>query len=159
MPVQHPQHRSFARVSLALVSVMALSLAGCTVRESHGEGGDKKVDINTPVGEIHVNTNDADPKAVGMSVYPGAKVRDDHDDNSATVNMSMFGLKVVALKYQTSDAPDKVLDYYRKELKSSFGNVIECKGNAAHIVGKPGDSGELTCDEHDHGAQIHVDTD
>jgi hypothetical protein len=178
MPTQATQLHKRARLALALLAAAAtvLSLAGCTIRESHAEG-DKKVDINTPIGEIHtsegknkkvdistpfggihVNTNDADPKSVGMTVYPGATVRQDHDDNSATVNMSMFGLKVVALKYQTADKSDKVLDFYRKELKS-YGAVLECKGNDTHVTVKPGESTDLTCEDHGGGAQIHVDTD
>lgn len=160
---------------LVALAALAMLLGACTIRESHSgddkkvdistpiggihttEGKNKKVDIDTPFGGIHVNTNDADPKTVGMSVYPGAQIREGKDDHSATVDMSLFGLKVVALKYETSDPPDKVLNYYRKELKS-FGNVLECKGNAAHTIGRPGDSGELTCDDDAHGAHIQIDT-
>jgi hypothetical protein len=181
--MQAPRHPETARRPAKLVALLALAslamlLAACTIHESHGEGGtdkkvdittpiggihtsegkNKKVDITTPFGGIHVNTNNADPKATGMSVYPGARVRENRDDNNATVDMSLFGLKVVALKYVTDDSPDKVLDYYRKDLKT-FGNVLECKGRVSHTLGKPGDSRELTCDDDDHGMNIRIDTD
>ena len=47
-----------------------------------------------------------------LPVYPGARLKqDDSDgnDKSANVNISSFGfgLKVVALEYQSDDSPDK----------------------------------------------------
>ena len=66
-----------------------------------------------PWAGIHVSKN-ADVQDVGIAVYPGAhpKQKDsDGGDKSANVNISgfEFGLKVVALEYQSDDAPEKLV--------------------------------------------------
>ena len=50
-----------------------LALPGCNVNvKKDGEGKEKKVDIETPVGGLHV-TKDADVRDIGLPVYPGAR--------------------------------------------------------------------------------------
>lgn len=146
----------------ALASVAVLG--ACSIRESHGEGEQaKKVDISTPFGSIHVNAHDVDPKATGIAVYPGATVVEKergNDSANVSVDSSFFGLKVVALKYRTNDPPDKVLGYYRDQLKT-YGSVLECKGhyNAGSTERVGGDSRELTCGKERDGVNINIDTD
>jgi hypothetical protein len=88
----------------AILAALAL-LPACSVNvKDHGDDGDSKVDINTPVGGIHVNEN-ADARDAGLPVYPGANLKPktkDGDAKSANVNLSAFGygLKVVALEYE-----------------------------------------------------------
>jgi hypothetical protein len=107
-------------------------LGGCKVstHEEKGKGG-KDVDIRTPLGSLSVHSGPGDPKETGLALYPGAQVRTsgDDDDSGANVNISssIFGMKLAVLKYQTSDPPEKVLDFYRKEM-SRYGKVIDCKG-------------------------------
>src|SRR5580692_12390695 len=102
------------RISLKVVSELglgfailaALLLPGCSVnvkKEKNGE--DKRVDISTPVGGIHVS-KDASAGDVGLAVYPGARLKprdSGGDDKSANVDISGFGfgLKVVALEYES----------------------------------------------------------
>ncbi|MGA2103630.1 MAG: hypothetical protein ABSG34_21135, partial [Candidatus Sulfotelmatobacter sp.] len=99
---------------VGLASVLLLPACSVNVKkETNGE--DKQVDINTPMGGIHVSKG-ADPQDVGIAIYPGArlKVKDSSgDDKSANVNISGFGygLKVVALEYESNDSPAKVVDY------------------------------------------------
>jgi hypothetical protein len=114
-------------------------------------GQDKQVDIKTFAGGIHVS-NDADAMDVGLAVYPGARLKpknSDGDNKSANVNLSGFGysLKVVALEYESDDAPAKILAFYRDQLKK-YGNVLEChtsRGNWNVNMGK-NNSNELTCE-------------
>jgi hypothetical protein len=112
------------------VSISALLLlAGCSINvRDKKDGKEEKVEIETPVGSLRVRT-EAEPTEVGLAVYPGARrVKDgDHDNGSAHVNIqsSMFGVKVVAIRYESDDPPDKVLSFYRKEL-GRYGKVIEC---------------------------------
>src|SRR5664279_4752414 len=83
---------------------VVLLLSACSVNvKKEKDGDDKQVDIQTPVGGIHVSKG-ADPSDVGLAVYPGAHLKQDDsngDDKSANVNISGFGygLKVVALQY------------------------------------------------------------
>jgi hypothetical protein len=134
---------------------LAMLLAACSVNvKKEKNGQDKQVDVRTPMGNIHVS-KDAEPSDVGIPVYPGARLKqnDDNDgnDKSANVNISGFGyaLKVVALEYESNDAPAKVVTYYKDAL-NRYGNVLVC--HTSHLDlntdAKNHDNGahELTCD-------------
>ena len=150
MQIHPANNTSVARLAmLASAAGLVILLGGCSIRESRGENGEaKKVDIVTPFGGIHVNAHDVDPKTTGMAVYPGStQIQKEHGDESANVSIdsSFFGVKVVALKFRTNDPPDKVLGYYRDQLKT-YGNVLECRGTQIDDQhAKPGESRELTC--------------
>ena len=141
--------------------ILLLFLAACSInvkKEKNGE--DKQVDINTLVGGIHVSKG-VNPEEVGIPIYPGAKLKekDSGDDKNANVNISGFGfgLKVVALEYESNDAPDKVVAFYKDQLKK-FGNVIVCHTSSLHVntgVKKSDGSHELTC-EGDSGHDIEL---
>ena len=142
-----------------------LLLAACSVNvKKQADGQDKQVDINTFAGGIHVSKQ-ADVSDVGLAVYPGARLKEkgsDGSDKSANVNISGFGfgLKVVALEYQSDDAPAKVLAFYKDQLKK-YGSVLECRTSGLNLDMKMGshgsrnDSNELTC-EGDHGNNIEL---
>jgi hypothetical protein len=139
-------------IGFAIVSVLLLAACSINVKK-HENGDDKQVDINTPVGGIHVSKG-ANVADVGMAVYPGARLKqDDSDgkDKSANVNISSFGfqLRVVALEYESDDAPAKLVAYYKDELKK-YGKVLEC--HTSHFDVNPEmkssdhGSGELSCE-------------
>jgi hypothetical protein len=145
----------------ALVTCLALAIplvtAGCSINvDKKGEGRDKRVKIDTPLGNIHVNTDHA-PGATGIALYPGAVSVPDHDgDKDADVRLG-FGpwqLRVKVEHYSTADDRDRVLTYYRKSL-ARFGDVIECRGDAA--VGTPTKTSEgLTCANDDKNHHVDV---
>lgn len=141
----------FAQTLLAIAALAFL--AGCTVHEGRTEGGQKKVDISTPFGNLNVNT-DVDVKDTGLPVYPGAqRVTDnDSDKHAANVNISSgsFGLKVVAIKFRSDDPPDKVLSFYRPKMKDFGGKFLECQQEGFVTYNHSDDSKELTCD---HGSR------
>ena len=104
-------------------------LAACSVKVDD-KGQNKNVDIRTPLGALQVRTNPT-PAQIGLSVYPGSKQKVEGDDkNAANVNISssLFGVKVLVIAYHTEDPPDKVIAYYKKDLRK-YGNVLECKGH------------------------------
>jgi hypothetical protein len=126
------------RISLKVVGALALGFAtlvlllpGCSVnvkKEKNGE--DKQVDISTPVGGIHVS-KDASAADTGLSVYPGARPKQKDssgDDKNANVNISGFGygVKVVALEYESDDSPAKLVAFYKEQLKKYGDKVLEC---------------------------------
>jgi hypothetical protein len=119
--------------------------------KKEANGQDKQVDIKTLLGGVHVSKQ-ADVSDVGLSVYPGARLKEkdsEGSDKSANVNISGFGygLKVVALEYESDDAPAKVLSFYRGQLKK-YGNVLEChtSGGKWNLNMGKNDSNELTCE-------------
>lgn len=140
--------------ALGFATLAALLLSGCSINVKKQQNGeDKQVDINTPVGGIHVS-KDANVADVGLAVYPGARLKQndsDGKDKSANVNISSFGfgLKVVAMEYQSDDSPAKLIAYYKDQLQK-YGKVLEC--HTSHfevnpdIKGSDHESHELTCE-------------
>lgn len=143
------------RIVVATAVVLGMLLAGCSVNvKKEKSGQDKDVDIRTPLGGIHVSKG-ANPDDVGVPVYPGAHLKEkdsDGSDKSANVNISGFGfgLKVVALEYESNDAPDKIVSYYKDQLKR-YGNVLVCHTSHLNLNSHPTredhESRELTCED------------
>jgi len=151
----------FPRLVLASAVLGLLALPACTVNVKKGENGEeKKVDIETPVGGIHVDKG-ADVADIGLPVYPGARKKEkseNGEEKSANVNISAgkFGIRVVAIEYLSDDPPEKLISYYKDQLKK-FGNVLEChtshrSGDVNTNVGHD-DSDALKCDN-DHGGKV-----
>jgi hypothetical protein len=159
--------RSKRRACLITAVIAAfLLLPGCKINvKKRADGQDKQVDINSPLGGIHVSKQ-ADIADVGLTIYPGARARDKHsgsDDKSANINISGFGygIKVVALEFESDDAPPKVLSFYRDQLKK-YGSVLECHTSGHFNVdmnadshGSRGGANELTC-RGNHGTNIEL---
>lgn len=155
---------------LPIVLVLGtLVLSGCSINvKDHDNEGNTKVDISTPVGGIHVDQN-ADVRDTGLSVYPGAKLKpktSDGDQKSANVNLSAFGfgLKVVALEYESDDPPAKIIAYYQDQLKR-YGNVVQCHGkrvklddDVPFVGGRKGYvvGGNLKCDSDNSGSTVEL---
>ncbi len=142
---------------------LLLLLSGCSVNvKNKDQQGENKVDINTPIGGIHVS-QEADPHATGLDVYPGSKLiekDEEGDDKSANVNIStgFFGLKVVAQQYESDAPPQKLIDYYTTQLQK-YGQVLQChgawKGSHATVSHSNDKSKALKCDE-DSGDAIEL---
>ncbi len=154
---------------IAVTFAVWISLLGCTVSVKDKNGNENsKVDIQTPVGGIHVDEN-ADARDAGLPVYPGARPKpktNDGDKKSANVNLSAFGfgLKVVALEYESDDPPAKIIAYYQDQLKK-YGGVLQCHSshvkfddNTPVIGGKRGYvvGGKLKCDSDDSGKAVEL---
>jgi hypothetical protein len=151
-----PKDNLFSFSAAAAGFTVFLLLSACSVNvRKEANGQDKQVDIKTLLGGVHVSKQ-ADVADIGLPVYPGARLKEndsDGSDKSANVNISGFGygLKVVALEYESDDAPVKVLSFYRDKLKR-YGNVLEChtsRGNWNLNMGSHGSkngSDELTCE-------------
>ena len=146
--------QTIRRLAFGCATLAVLFMAACSVnvkKEQNGE--DKQVDIQTPVGGIHVSKG-ANVADVGLAVYPGARLKQkdsDGEDRSANVNISGlgFGLKVVALEYESDDSPAKLIAYYKDQLQR-YGHVLEC--HTSHLdlntdaKGWDHASHELTCE-------------
>jgi hypothetical protein len=117
-------------IAFRLVLSAAFVLAGtvsmlAAAQQSDGEQ-DKHLDVRSTIGDLHVG-NDADAGKTGLPLYPGARLRHDNDNDNANVGLftEAFGIKLVIVKYESDDAPGKIVDYYRESLKK-FGKVLEC---------------------------------
>jgi hypothetical protein len=155
----------YSRTVLAACLLGLLTVAGCSVNVKKGENGeDKKVDIETPIGGIHVDNN-ANARDTGLPVYPGARLKEKEEngeEKSASVNISSgrFGLKVVAVEYISKDPPAKLIAYYHDQLKK-YGNVLEChtthEGSDVDVhPGGGDDSKELKCEGDNSGKVVEL---
>ncbi len=131
-------HRS---ISAVLIPV-ALALSTFAAGQQQPDNQDKHLDIQSSAGDLHVGT-DADARKVGLPLYPGARPRHDADSGKASVNLGIlteaFGLKLLVAKYDSDDAPARVIGYYRDKLRK-YGKVLECH-------------------THEHGGDINADVD
>ncbi|MGA8762574.1 MAG: hypothetical protein WB562_06755 [Candidatus Sulfotelmatobacter sp.] len=145
----------FFRSTFAVTFGIAVVISGFAAQPQKTDSSqEKNLDIQSSAGDLHMG-NDADARKAGLPLYPGARLRHD-EENSNALNLGVvteaFGMKLVVAKYDSDDAPGKVIDYYRERLKK-YGRVLECHtsehdGNA-HVQVHEGDgkdSKELKCE-------------
>lgn len=159
-----PQPATNSRLILSAALSALLLLPACSVNvKKDGEGDDKKVDIETPLGGIHVS-KDADIRDVGLPVYPGARKKEKDEEGqekSANVRLSsgLFGLKVVAIEYLSDDPPAKLIAYYKDQLKK-YGGVTEChtntRGGDVNLKTDSNDSNQLKCEGDNSGKIVEL---
>jgi hypothetical protein len=144
----------FSGVLALLPLAAALGLAGCRVHvDKDANGKEKTVQVDTPFGGVHVNTDQTTAADLGLPVYPGAEsIKNDDTHKSADVHLG-FGkwqLRVKAVSYGTSDSREKVIAFYKKAL-TRYGDVIECDGDSP--VGTPTQTHEgLNCSDDTHNS-------
>ena len=146
-----------------LAAFVVLPACSINVKDKKAGDGESRVDIKTPMGDIHVNEQ-PDIRETGLSLYPGAKPaqKEDSDDKkSANVNISGpgFALKVVAAEFTSEDSSEKVIAYYDKELQK-FGKVVQCHGqwsggHVGNVTGK-GSAKPVTCASGDTGSSVEL---
>jgi hypothetical protein len=119
----------YGRFALA-VALGSLWISACHV-DVQDEGKNKNVDVRTPFGDISVRSNEAGMET-GLPVYPGAQPSRDADEKSESADIKMstsfFGIRVMAAKFESTDAPHAIVDFYKDKM-STYGTVTECKGD------------------------------
>lgn len=130
-----------------LMFAIGMLSAACLTLSPLSAAQDKSFDVQMHVGK------DADAAKQGLPLYPGARPR--HEENNDPVNFGLltgaFGLKLIVAKYESDDAPGKIIDFYRGKLKK-FGKVLEChaqkEGTAdVHRDDDAKDDGPLKCEQ------------
>ena len=148
---------------LALVAASLMVLPAGAAAQNYG-GDDKSVEIRGSAGSFHAGS-DADPRELGLPVYPGARLKHDDNHESNTANLGiftqLFGVKLVVLNYASDDAPEKIVNFYREKLKK-FGKVMECHYSDDHPQVQPGKdddsqgSREVKCEGDNKGNNIEL---
>jgi hypothetical protein len=146
-------------VALFSAGAALVLLTGCKVHvDKDSQGQEKTVQVDTPFGGVHVNTDQVSAADLGLPIYPGAQaITNDGKHKSADVHMG-FGqweLRVKAASFSTGDSEEKVTDFYRKAL-GHYGDVIACDNNKP--IGTPSATSEgLSCAEDGH-ANVNINT-
>jgi len=117
----------FRRLMLAFsLTLSVAAMLALPVLAQQSDAQDKSLDVRSSIGDLHVG-KDADAHNAGLPLYPGARAK--HEENNDPLNLGImteaFGLKLVVAKYESDDAPAKVVDFYREKLKK-YGKVLEC---------------------------------
>jgi hypothetical protein len=153
--------RRMMLILLGLFTCVASVFLASARAEGINDGG--FIDIHTSDSGLHAGT-DADPREIGLPVYPGAQLKHDEKQDKDAANLALFtsafGLKLLVVNYTSADSADKVIAFYRDKLKK-YGKVIEChtKDGDPHVDAHANDSGksnELKCDADDTGNNIEL---
>ena len=94
---------------------------------------------------------DAKEKDLGLPIYPGAKEYKEDANSDAGLQMALsggsFGFKLVVLKLESSDSPEKIAAFYRKAM-AKYGTVLDCsKASGKTDSDKNEKSNTLTCED------------
>jgi hypothetical protein len=113
----------FRHLVFTLVLTVGLALS---VFAQQSDTQDKPFDVRSSVGDMHVG-KDADAAKQGLPLYPGARPKQEKDNDPLNFGIltESFGVKLMVAKYESDDAPAKVIDFYRGKLKK-YGKVLEC---------------------------------
>lgn len=134
--------------SIALT--VALGMGSLLAVAQDSDTQNKNLDISSSMGSLHLGA-DADARKIGVPLYPGARLKAQHD-NSDQANLSVltqaFGMKLVVANYVSDDDPAKIVAFYRQKLKK-YGKVLECHSQ------KQG--GDVSVDQQEKGSEADKD--
>jgi hypothetical protein len=139
-------------ILLGLLCVVALPLTAQEKKESSRRDQS---------GAGLIVSAEATAKEVGLPIYPSARPHKDEGDHSSAVQLglwsSAFGFKLVVLKMESNDAPEKIAAFYQKAL-AKYGAVLNCTNSspAADDKDKNKSSKSLECgdDKPENGGQL-----
>ncbi len=136
---------------VATAFAIAIAVPGSAQSQNPDSTKDDNFDVRSSIGDLHVG-KDADAQKAGLPLYPGARPKQEKDNDPFNFGIltESFGLKLVVVKYESDDAPDKIITYYRDKLKK-YGKVLECHtsehGGDAHAdIDDDKHSKPLKCD-------------
>jgi len=96
-----------------------------------------------------IASDDAGAKEVGLPIYPGARPHRDKSDDTPAAQLGLWGgnsgFKLVVLKMESKDAPDKVAAFYRKAL-GKYGKVLSCPDSSGSSGTTKSSDGEKSKD-------------
>ncbi len=101
----------------ALLVIMGLMIAAFVIHKVHVSQSADRVEIETPVGAIKMNQDEA--HSTGLPVYPGATAQKSQGANfEISSNDTRAGLAIE--KYHSTNSRDDVKTWYAKHLGSSY---------------------------------------
>jgi hypothetical protein len=132
------------RIAMALGMFLTLQPL---IAQGSGPQDKNKKNSNNSIGFIL--SGDAKEEDLGLPIYPGARQHKDDPDESPGLTMGLWGgssgFKLVVLKLESDDAPEKVAAFYRKAL-AKYGHVLDCSKTSAKNDKPAEDSNVLTCE-------------
>ncbi len=142
-----PMSRLHSKVSWLACAFALLSFVLAASAQDRTGKDQARSDFNLSVGA----DKKATAKDVGLPAYPGARPhKDDKDESAASQLWAWYnnsGFKLVVLKFESEDSPEKISAFYRREL-SKYGEVLDCSTSAKTANEKDKTSSHgLECDD------------
>ena len=135
-------------LSVAIGSIATFCISSAYPASAAPQDAKKSKSGSDDHGAGIVLSTHANAKDVGLPIYPGAKQHKDEKDDSAAANLglwgSTFGFKLVVLKMESADSPEKIATFYQKAL-AKYGPVLDCSHTEASDRKK--DANKLSCDD------------
>jgi hypothetical protein len=107
-----------------------------------------------------VASSKATAKDVGLPIYPHSRPHVDNSDESQAARLGLWGggsgFKLVVMKMESVDSPDKLAKFYKKAL-AKYGKVLDCSNSSPSSSGADNkESSALTCgsDKPDPGGML-----
>ena len=140
-----------ALISVALCGLLSLAGSSAVGQDKSGVNVTVTGKDGNQTGGLVISA-EATAKEAGLPLYPGARPHKDDKDDSSGANLglwgSSFGFKLVAVKMESDDSPEKVAAFYQKAL-GKYGKVLNCSDGAKAQSDKDKDdsSKKLTCED------------
>jgi hypothetical protein len=141
-----------ARESIGII-VLGILLGAALPLAAQDNKNSAKTDSEMGRNSIgFIASKEASAKDVGLPLYPGARPHKDTHDESAAVQLGLWGgnsgFKLAVLKLESNDAPEKVAAFYRKAL-AKYGKVLDCSDSSKAVgeKAKGNSSNELGCED------------
>ncbi len=141
-----------ALIGAAVCGVVSLAAFSAAGQEKDKPGVNVTVTSKDGSEAGLVISAQATAKEAGLPLYPGATPHKDEKNDSSAANLglwgSTFGFKLVVLKMESTDSPEKVAAFYQKAL-GKYGTVLNCSGGskAQGDKDKSNNPNKLTCDD------------
>ena len=108
-------------VVIGVIGVATIGIIGYRIaKSSHVTQHGDKVKVDTPFGTLSANDPEQTAKDLGIDIYPGAQVQ-----KEGTVSVTFGSIHTVTAKFETSDAVDKVCDFYKERFPSAVVTTSE----------------------------------
>jgi len=98
-------------LAIATVGIIGYRLA----KNAHVTQEGDRVKVETPVGTFSANDPEQTAKELGVEIYPGAQVQ-----KQGSASATFGGIHTVAANFETSDALDKVCDFYKQKFPGAM---------------------------------------
>jgi hypothetical protein len=145
-----------ALMSAALCGALSFVAGSALAQDKSKDGINVSIQTKDTDAGLVVSAQ-ATAKETALPVYPGARLHKQENDESSSAKLGLwgntFGFKLVVLKMESNDAPEKVAAFYQKAL-GKYGKVLNCGDPKAQSDAKD-DSGKLSCkDDHPDGGEM-----
>jgi hypothetical protein len=133
-------------VQIAALGLLLLAARPISAQENKDSGATGPGKSEGSIGFIA--SKDASAMEVGLPLYPGARPHKEKSDDSPAAQLGLWGgawgFKLVVLKLESNDPPEKVATFYHKAL-AKYGRVLNCADAAKAAGTQEKTDSELSC--------------